>query len=137
MFGGAQAFESLRYGFDLGNLYLRLDPAEAPQRACELCGAVRVEIVAAGVQAQVDFPVVGDGSEQPGRHGTAALGRAAFARVLEMSLPFEPLGLRPGARVAVALHVLRGEVELERLPRYGYVTLTVPDQDFERIHWRV
>ena len=58
-------------------------------------------------------------------------------RFLELALPFEPLGLRPGARLAVALHVLRGEVELERLPRFGYVTLTVPDQDFERVHWRV
>jgi hypothetical protein len=28
-------------------------------------------------------------------------------------------------------------VALERLPRTGYVTFTVPDQDFERIHWRV
>jgi alpha-amylase/alpha-mannosidase (GH57 family) len=137
MFGGAQAFESLRFGFDLGHLYLRLDPAEAPQRASELCGSVRVELVAADVQAQVDFPVVPDGSEQPGRRGAAQLGRAAFARVLELALPFEPLGLRPGARLAVALHVFRGEVELERLPRYGYVTLTVPDQDFERVHWRV
>jgi hypothetical protein len=137
MFGGAQAFESLRYGFDLGHLYLRLDPAEAPQRASELCGSVRVEIVAADVQAQVDFKLVPDGSEQRGRQGATELGRAAFARVLEIALPFEPLELRPGSRVAVAVHVLRGEVSLERLPRYGYMTLTVPDEDFERIHWRV
>ena len=137
MFGGAQAFQSLRFGFDLGHLYLRLDPAEAPQRASELCGAVRIEIVAADVQAQVDFPLVADGTEQRGRQGANELGRAAFARVLEVALPFEPLRLRPGSRLAVAVHVMRGEVALERLPRYGYVTLTVPDQDFERIHWRV
>jgi hypothetical protein len=26
---------------------------------------------------------------------------------------------------------------VERLPRFAYLTFTVPDRDFERIHWRV
>jgi hypothetical protein len=78
-----------------------------------------------------------DGIERPGQRAGAPFGRAAFARVLEMALPFAPLGLEPGDRLAVALHALRGDVELERLPRAGYLTLTVPDQDFEHIHWRV
>ena len=54
-----------------------------------------------------------------------------------MAIPFAELGLARGDRVALAVHVLRGDVELERFPRFGYVTLTVPDEDFERIHWRV
>ncbi len=137
MFGSAQAFEALRYGFDLGHLYLRLDPVESPQRAAEACDAVRVELLAAEAQLQVDFPGTCDGVPRPGRKDGADLGRVAFARVMEMALPFEALGLKPGDRLALALHVLRGEVELERLPRAGYVTLTVPDRDFERIHWRV
>jgi hypothetical protein len=33
--------------------------------------------------------------------------------------------------------VLRAAVEVERLPRYGFVTLTVPGPDFEGINWRV
>ncbi|HET9595382.1 MAG TPA: glycoside hydrolase family 57 protein [Anaeromyxobacteraceae bacterium] len=137
MFGGAQAFQALRYGFDLANLYLRLDPVEAPQRSGELCSAVRVEVVAADLQLEVDFSAAPDGAERRGRRAGADLGRSAFARVMEIALPFAGLRLAAGDRVAVALHVLRGEVELERLPRFGYVTLTVPDQDFERIHWRV
>jgi hypothetical protein len=32
---------------------------------------------------------------------------------------------------------MRGDVEVERLPRYGYLAFTVPDENFERIHWRV
>jgi hypothetical protein len=39
--------------------------------------------------------------------------------------------------VAFTVHVMRGELELERLPRYGFVAFAVPDADFERIHWRV
>jgi len=137
MFGGAQAFQALRYGFDLQKLYLCLDPVEAPQRTGEVCSTVRVEAVAANVQAQVDFEVVPDGAPRHGRRGGAELGQSAFARVLELALPFPSLGLVRGDRVALAIHVLRGEVEVERLPRFGYVTFTVPDEDFERIHWRV
>ena len=69
--------------------------------------------------------------------GLAGAFAYAFARVLEAAIPFAGLGLARGDRLALAIHVLRGDVELERLPRFGYVTLTVPDEDFERIHWRV
>jgi alpha-amylase/alpha-mannosidase (GH57 family) len=137
MFGGAQAFRALRYGFDLGSFYLRLDPAESAQRSAELAGALRVEVVSSDVHASVDFDVACDGVERPGRHKDAPLGRCAFARVLELAVPFDGLGLRAGDRVAVAVRVLRGDVELERLPRFGYVAFSVPDEDFERIHWRV
>ncbi|MFL5270965.1 MAG: glycoside hydrolase [Anaeromyxobacteraceae bacterium] len=137
MFGGAQAFQALRYGFDLAQLYLRLDPAESPQRTGEACSSVRVELVAAAVQAEVEFDATPDGAQRPGRKGAVELGKSAFARVMELALPFAPLALAKGDRVAFAVHVLRGGVVLERLPRSGYVTFSVPDQDFERIHWRV
>jgi alpha-amylase/alpha-mannosidase (GH57 family) len=137
MFAATQAFQALHYGFDLQNLYLRLDPVEAPQRTGEVCSTVRLELVAAQVQAQVEMAAVPDGAEHPGRHAGGALGRSAFARVMEMALPFAALGLKKGDRVAIAAHVMRGDVEVERLPRFGYVTFTVPDEDFERIHWRV
>ncbi len=137
MFGAAQAFAALRYGFDLQDLFLRLDPAEAPLRSAEESDAVRVEVVSTDVQASVDFRVNADGAERQGLRSGVEIGRSAFARVLEIAIPFAGLGLRPGDRVVLAVRVLRGEVELERLPRFGYVAFTVPDRDFERIHWRV
>ncbi|HET7754496.1 MAG TPA: glycoside hydrolase family 57 protein [Anaeromyxobacteraceae bacterium] len=137
MFGGAQAFRGLHYGFDLQRLAVRLDPAESPQRAGENASQVRVELIAATVQAEVAFEIVPDGAERPGRWKDADLGRNAFARVLELEIPFAPVGLAAGERVAIAVRVMRGEVEVERLPRYGYLAFTVPDENFERIHWRV
>ena len=47
------------------------------------------------------------------------------------------LGLGPGDKVALAVHVLRAAVEVERMPRYGFITLAVPDADFEGVNWRV
>ena len=137
MFGGTLAFRALHFGFDLQALYLRLDPAESPQRTAELCTAVRVTVKADGRERVVAFAVSPDGTPHPGRLEGAALGTAACARVMELGLPFAPLELLPGAAVEVAVQVFRGEVEVQRLPQTGWLRFTVPDEDFERVHWRV
>jgi hypothetical protein len=137
MFGAAQAWGALHYGFDLTALYLRLDPSESPQRTCEACSTLRVEVIAGGGTSRIDFDVASDGALRRGRSGAEELGSAAFARVLEIAIPFEALRAPRGATVALAVHALRGEVEVERLPRAGHVVFAVPDEDFERVHWRV
>jgi hypothetical protein len=125
----------LRYGFDLEALYLRLDPAESAARAAEVATAVRVAVLATDRQTAIDFPLVPDGAVHPGRHRGDEIGKAAFAQVLEIALPFAALGLAPGMKVALSAFALRGEVEVERLPRYGFIAFTVPDANFEDVNW--
>jgi alpha-amylase/alpha-mannosidase (GH57 family) len=138
MYGGAQAFQQLRFGFDLAALHLRLDPAGSPALAAEVGDRVRVEVLARDRQLEVELDVAPDGQLRSGRGpGGAEVGRAVFADVLELSIPFAALGLAAGDKLALAVHVLRAAVEVERLPRYGFVTLTVPGPDFEGINWRV
>ena len=136
MYGGAQAFHVLHYGFDLGALYLRLDPAESPARSAEVATAVRVAILS-DRRTFVDFPLAPDGAVHPGRHQSEELGRAAFSQVLELAIPFAALGLEPKTKLALSVHARRGEVEVERLPRYGFLAFAVPDVDFEHVNWRV
>jgi hypothetical protein len=137
MYGAAQAFQVLRYAFDLSALYLRLDPAGSAARAAEVATAIRVVVLAADRQTAIDFPLVPDGSARPGRRLGDEVGRAAFAQVLELAVPFVALGLGPGNKVALSVHALRGEVEVERLPRHGFLAFTVPDADFDHVNWRV
>jgi alpha-amylase/alpha-mannosidase (GH57 family) len=137
MFGGAQAFCALHFGFDAASLFIRLDPAESPARTVEVATALRLSFHDGDRITDVLIPIAADGQVHPGARGEAAVGEVCFAEVLELVVPFAPLGLAPGARAAFTLHVLRGDVEVERLPRYGFVVFEVPDQDFERIHWRV
>jgi len=138
MFGGAQAFQTLRFGFDLQALHLRLDPAESAARSAEVGNHVRVEVLARERQLEVDFELRPDGLRRAGRTSSGATaGEAAYVDVLELSIPFAALGLAPGDKVALAVHVLRSQVEVERLPRYGFITLMVPDADFEGVNWRV
>jgi alpha-amylase/alpha-mannosidase (GH57 family) len=137
MYGGAQAFNVLRYGFDLEALHVRLDPAESPARAAEVATHLRLVLIAADRQTWVDLAIVPDGQLRAGRHRGDEVGRVAFADVVELSVPFRSVELVPGSKVALCVHALRNDVEVERLPRYGFVTFTVPDADFERINWRV
>ena len=137
MFGGAQAFVALYWGFDLENLYLRLDPAESPERAGEAADRVCLTLLAAQREMRVEFEVRPDGAFRRGRLGAEQVGHAAFARIWEAGLPFAELGLRAGDEAALSVTVMRGEVEVERLPRSGFLPLAVPGPDFERIHWRV
>jgi hypothetical protein len=136
MYGGAQAFHALHYGFDLEALYLRLDPAESPARAAEVATAVRVAVLS-DRQDVVDFALTPDGAVHPGRRGSEELGRAAFLEVLEIAIPFAALGLAPRTKLALSVHALRGGVEVERLPRYGFIAIGVPDADFEHVNWTV
>jgi hypothetical protein len=138
MYGGSSAFGVLRFAFDLEALHLRLDPAESSPRATEVGNHLRVELVWRGRQVEVDFELNPDGQRRDGRAAGGVLaGQAAFLDVLELSIPFAAVGLAAGDQVALAVHVLRSQVEVERLPRYGFVNLIVPDRDFDGVHWRV
>jgi hypothetical protein len=113
MYGGAQAFQELHYGFDLEAFYLRLDPAESPARSGEVADRLQVQVLAADRQTAIDLPVAPDGALRPGgREGGGEAGRVAFQEVLEAAVPFAALGLAPGVKVALSLHLLRGEVEV-------------------------
>ncbi len=94
-------------------------------------------VLAADRQTAIDFPLAPDGQVRPGKRRGDDLGQGAFAQVLELAVPFAALGLAPGMKVALSVHALRGEVEVERLPRYGFLAFTVPDADFEHVNWRV
>ncbi len=137
MYGGAQGFNVLRYGFDLEALHLRLDPAESPSRAAEVATHLKVALIAPAGRSFVDFEVVPDGRIRAGRRLGQEAGQAAFLDVVEIRIPFRALDAAAGTRVALCVYALRGEVEVERLPRYGYLTFTIPDGDFERVNWRV
>jgi len=98
---------------------------------------VRVVLLGARGPVRVEFEVAPDGVLRPGRRDGAEAGRGALLEVLELELPLSSLGYLPGDHLALAVEVGKGALELERLPRSGYLPLAVPSPDFEGIHWRV
>ena len=135
MFGGAPLFAELYWGFDERHLFLRLDPD--PDPGASLTDRIRVTLLGARGPLRVEFPVAADGVARPGRRNGNELGRAVQVKILEVEIPLAPLGIQPGDELVMSVEALREGEEVERLPRSGYLPLSVPGPDFDRIHWRV
>jgi alpha-amylase/alpha-mannosidase (GH57 family) len=145
MHGGAPEFERLLFGFDMARLYLRLDPAPGPggapdrrARPDELRIALGVGEGDAAREVALEVKVGADGAlvARPASGG-APLGEGRFGDIVELALPFAALGVSGGQMLRIAVRVLRGGVEVDRLPRYGHLRLRAPDADFELENWRV
>jgi hypothetical protein len=135
MFGGVPVFEEMYWGFDERHLFLRLDPD--PDPGVPRIDRIRVTLLGARGPLRVEFPVAADGVERPGRRNGNETGRAVQVKVLEVEIPLAPLGIKPGDELVMSVEALREGEEVERLPRSGYLPLSVPGLDFDRIHWRV
>lgn len=119
----------VRFGTDLEQLYLRLDPIES-------LDGVRLQILAwAPARAPLDLEIELATHEpmEPPVPG----GRVAYRAVVELALPLSELGLRPGDRVGLLLVLRRGQVELERIPHGGALGFDLPDENFSSREWRV
>lgn len=135
MHQGQGAFAELFYGFDLGHLYLRLDPRGTLEALHGMVDELELELASGGRERHVrvrldDGPLHPQLDEKP-------VGSGKLDAVATLAVELAAVGLSPGDRVALAVRALRGGVEVERLPRSGALRFTVPDPDFERVHWRV
>jgi hypothetical protein len=160
MHQGAAGFTALWFGVGKNALYLRLDP-QASNTARDLgAGQISLRIhllrartgplpspgwehpesnameqrelsfqIAAGGAEGRDEPVL-DAQQSPCGHGRSGA-------IVELAVQLSTLGLEPQARFGLLVRVLRGETELERLPRYGEIALAVPGLGFEAAHWQV
>jgi hypothetical protein len=134
MFRGQGAFQELWFGFSQQELFLRLDPVAGT----ELAGELHVVLARGESERAVRVPLLPGGVEAAALDDTGA--RCGFARsgaIVEVALSRGALGLEAGQRVRLSVRVLRDEVELDRLPRYGDLELVVPDVAFDRAHWQV
>ena len=136
MFRGQGAFTQIWFGFSRTDLFLRLDPA----KGADLTGEVRLSFGAIGKASEktVRMRLVPGGAESEAMDETGArVGSGRTGTLVELSVSQEALRMKPGARLSLLVRVLRDEVELDRLPRYGEIALTVPDRTFELSNWHV
>ena len=136
MFRGQGVFTQLWFGFSPTSFLLRLDPA----KGADLTGEVLLLLrgIGGGSEKTVRMPLVAGGAESEAvdEKGTR-VGSGRTGTLVELSLSQESLGMKPGSRISLLVRVLRDQVELDRLPRYGEIALTVPDRTFELSNWRV
>ena len=149
-FGAERLLSAVCYGFDPTHCYLRIDPAEG----CALEKRKRYEIHVHffGGPAE-DKWVIPCALEGPPRFTLQrssdgirfeTLGEVTtlvMGPIIELAVPFEILGWKPKERHHFIVEVRElsasGGKVIETYPPNGYLTLEVPDQDFEQLMWSV
>ena len=134
----------LLFGFDLEQLYLRMDFAMPSNQALE-----------SGLRCNVNFTVPGDrrlvvqwdgrgpaaalqqrGSTGEWRAVNGARPRVAAGDILELAIPFADLELTPTTPFAFFVSIQSGRVEIERHPPHRPVEGFVPEPAFEKLNWK-
>jgi alpha-amylase/alpha-mannosidase (GH57 family) len=136
----------LYYGFNLHNLYLRLDLATEREELPEGL-EVHVEVEVAERRYRAEFPLLFQAEGQgyvlyrleEGKEPEEVLrsGQVHAQRIVEIALPFHDLGAAEDQELRLHVELRRASMLCERIPRIGYISLRVPSQDFERIMWSV
>ena len=137
--------KALLFGYDLENLYLRIDFAK--RAAATLADGIRVSInfttpadrrVAISRKGQqVDTTLY---RREAGANTWTDVSpspcRAAAADILEAVVPFTALDLKPDSPFAFFVSLQSGNGEIERHPGHRPIESTVPGADFEKLNWR-
>jgi len=145
MHRGASVISHIYYGFDLRNLFLRLDPSQSLQddKAGELSFFVNF-LAPKGLDAEIRvLPrerrttahlFQGENSE---RKEIAAINSVAANEIIELAIPFELLGVKPNDEIHCFITVERKGSEIEKWPYRGFIQVKVPTEDFEAMMWQV
>jgi hypothetical protein len=145
MHTGREHFSRLYFGFSLDQFYLRLDPLPSDETADGGPPDVHVHFIEprpAKLVFRLDLPDPPQFTLWLSRDGTAFAPARAFdtirrKKVIELAVPFKALGLQAGMRVHLVVKVVRGDLELDRIPHGRPLAFTVPDRTFEGTMWKV
>ena len=133
------------YGFDLNNLFIRLDTNRDlhDPNIKELTFSIhflkpytyRMDINIDPAEGTVTATLIkmAKGQEAAAtKHTTIAV-----RDIIELAVPFTAIEAKPRDEVNIFVTIRRGDSELEKWPYRGYISFEVPTADFEAIMWYV
>ncbi|MCX6339155.1 MAG: glycoside hydrolase family 57 protein [Candidatus Aureabacteria bacterium] len=137
--------KAICYGFDERTLFLRIDPLKREElrndtdyhihlhftkpRECRISFSLNQKKI-----MNPEFKLCH--REASGRYGRrVSYTTIAIDRIIELAIPFRDLGFKKREEVCFYLQVKSGTLELERHPHGGYISFTVPAEDFELERW--
>ncbi len=128
------------YGFDLDNLYLRLDAKSPLKDILNDMGisfffikplALRIDVFIE--EAKVTGKLYRKGNGDWSIYKT--IKDVACLDILEMAVPFKDIDAAQKDEVSFFVSLQKGGEEVERWPWRGYISLTVPSPEFEATMW--
>lgn len=145
MHRGASIVTHIYYGFDLANMFLRIDPSQSlhDENVSTFTFFIRflnprgmaVEIRIVPSERSVTAGLFRGENDQ--RMLLSRIDTVAANDIIELAVPFELLGVKPNDEVHFFITVERGGSEVEKWPFRGYILITVPTEDFEAMMWKV
>jgi hypothetical protein len=145
MHRGATIITHIYYGFDLKNIFIRLDPSGnlKEEKVADLAFFINflnpkgldVEIRVVPKERRVSATL--SRGENGTRHPIAAINTVAANDIIELAVPFDLLGLKPKDEIHLFVTVERAGSEVEKWPSRGYIQFKVPTDDFEATMWQV
>jgi alpha-amylase/alpha-mannosidase (GH57 family) len=128
-----QAVKTVRFGCDTDRLYVRVDFHSGAPAAR---GQESMRVTVQRPHACAFFvPLDHESDEVESEDGAVGAGATAFGRILEVAIPWEALGARPGDRVVFVVERLEDGRAVERTPGEGEMELEVPSEDDVNWDW--
>jgi alpha-amylase/alpha-mannosidase (GH57 family) len=145
MHRAASIITHIYYGFDLKNMFVRLDPSGSlkDEKVVDLAFFINflnpksfdAEVRIVPQERRVSAALFQ--GENGDRKQVAVINTVAANEIIELALPFELLGVKPNEEVQIFVTVERDGSEVEKWPYRGYIQFKVPTEDFEATMWQV
>jgi len=130
---------AIYYGFDMENIYLRLDmhlrDADAGKREDVPALSFILNFISPKM-VQLKFSTE-DKDLLIADQGERRLGAIAAKKIIEIKMPFADLGFKMKDEVKFSVSVMRNGAEMEHWPSRAPITFTLPSPDYKLEHWSV
>ncbi len=143
MWKAESLFSAIYYGFDLEQLFLRLDPHEtlhAQQQdlsiECQIQTPARTYRLSVSL-ANPDHYMLAEQREAGSWHDNGPSTLLGWSKVLELALPFKAMHIEAGQTLQLGIVVRNHGLEVARYPYHQPLRLTIPGPEFEATVWRV
>jgi len=145
MHRGASIITHIYYGFDLKNMFVRLDPSGSlmDENVKDLAFFINflnpkdIDVEVRIVPKERRVSAVLSRVQSGARNQVAVVHTIAANDIVELAVPFELLGVKPNDEVHLFVTVERSGSEVEKWPYRGYIQFKVPTDDFEAMMWQV
>ncbi len=130
---------NIYYGFNKGELFLRLDsliPFDKLEENIQLLiNILKPTIMKVIISLKPSIKAelfLKDNSEWK---KIKDINKVAIQDIFEIAIPFDDLNVNEGDEIYINISILKNSEEIERCPFRGYVSITVPTADFEAMMW--
>lgn len=138
MFENTRFVDSIYIGFDLENLYVRIEPGPDFQTDSLEDSMIRVNCQMAKNSQTIEINPADGAQGTLENNGTyTSLIHIAFEDFLEFAIPFATLDVSANQTLSVNFLIINKGIELERHPTQGNLELIIPDSSFNQKNWIV